>query len=75
MTVPGAKWRKTPISFGRLRSSSHLVGNFSQAIPLKFRNNQAAARLWQAVHFFEVGGVTSVLVLTISSWQPAQLRW
>lgn len=29
--------------------------------------NQAAGLLWQAVHFFEVGGATSVLVFTISS--------
>jgi hypothetical protein len=67
MTVPGLKWRKIPISLGRLRSSSYLMGNFSQARRLKFRNNQAAARLWQAVHFFEVGGATPVRVLTISS--------
>lgn len=67
MTVPCARWRKNPYFIRPFAALLTLVGNFSQARHLKFRNNQAAARLWQAVHFFEVGGVTSVLVFTISS--------
>ncbi|MDX6613676.1 MAG: hypothetical protein QOD75_2862 [Blastocatellia bacterium] len=49
-------------SRGFLRLLAQKLGNFTQAT----RGNQAA-RLWQAVHFFEVGGATSVRVLTISS--------
>lgn len=74
MTVPWAEGRKVLISLSRLRSFTHLVGNFPQTRS-SYAPNQAADLLWHAVHFLEVGGVTSVLVFTISSWQPAQLRW
>jgi hypothetical protein len=75
MTVPGAERRVRPYFIQPFAILGDRGGELFADSSSNAATNQAATRLWQAVHFFEVGGVTSVLVFTISSWQPAQLRW